>query len=359
VFPLQPPEVEKALGGFLDRFGRRLWRLRVTGAEIRIICTDPGTGMPYPLRVVISNTSGYVIQVEMYAERKPEKGGEWVFQSIGGTTKIGGMHLRPVSTPYPTKEWLQPKRYKAHLMGTQYVYDFPELFRQAIQNSWVKAVGKHTSLAEKQPPTGECIEYSELVLDDQDNLAEVIREPGTNTHGMVGWVVTAKTPEYPRGRKFVIVANDITFRIGSFGPKEDQFFHKCTELARKLGIPRIYLSANSGARIGMAEELIPHFKVAWKDPEKPEAGLKYLYLTDELKKRFEDGKTRDVITEEVVEDGETRHKITTIVGAEDGLGVECLKGSGLIAGATSRAYEDIFTITLVTCRSVGTFIHHL
>ena len=41
VFPLQPPEVEEALGGFLERFGRRLWRLRVTGAEIRIICTEP------------------------------------------------------------------------------------------------------------------------------------------------------------------------------------------------------------------------------------------------------------------------------------------------------------------------------
>ena len=353
VFSLQPPEIEKALGGFLERFGRRLWRLRVTGAEIRIICTDPSTGMPYPLRVVISNTSGYVIQVEMYAERKSEKGGEWVFQSIGGNTKIGSMHLRPVSTPYPTKEWLQPKRYKAHLMGTQYVYDFPELFRQAIQNSWAKAVSKHSSLGEKQPPTGECIEYSELVLDDQDNLAEVAREPGTNTHGMVGWLVNAKTPEYPRGRKFVIVANDITFRIGSFGPKEDQFFAKCTDLARKLGIPRIYLSANSGARIGMAEELIPHFNVAWNDPERPEAGFKYLYLNDEAKKRFEDGKSKDVFTEEIVEDGETRHKITAIVGAEDGLGVECLKGSGLIAGATSRAYEDIFTITLVTCRSVG------
>lgn len=353
VFPLQPPEIEQALGGFLERFGRRLWRLRVTGAEIRIICTDPSTGMPYPVRVVITNTSGYVIQVEMYAERKSEKGGEWVFQSIGGTTKIGSMHLRPVSTPYPTKEWLQPKRYKAHLMGTQYVYDFPELFRQAIQNSWVKAVSKHSSLADKQPHAGECIEYSELVLDDNDGLAEVSREPGTNTHGMVGWLVTAKTPEYPRGRKFIIIANDITFRIGSFGPKEDQFFHKCTELARKMGIPRIYLSANSGARIGMAEELMPHFKVAWKDLERPEAGFKYLYLDTDTKKRFEDGKTKDVITEEIVEDGETRHKIVTIVGAEDGLGVECLKGSGLIAGATSRAYEDIFTITLVTCRSVG------
>lgn len=355
VFPLEPQEVEEALAGFLERFGRRAWRLRVTGAEIRIICTDPGTGMPYPLRVVVTNTSGFVIQVELYAERKSEKGGEWVFQSIGGTTKIGSMHLRPVSTPYPAKEWLQPKRYKAHIMGTQYVYDFPELFRQAIQNDWNKAVGKHPSLADKQPPTGDCIEYHELVLDDQDNLAEVAREPGTNTHGMVGWIVTAKTPEYPRGRRFVIIANDITYQIGSFGPKEDQFFHKCTELARKLGIPRIYLSANSGARIGIADELIPHFNVAWNDPEKQESGFKYLYLTPEAKTRFVDGKVQTVITEEIQEEGETRHKIVTIIGEKDGLGVECLKGSGLIAGGTSRAYEDIFTITLVTCRSVGKF----
>lgn len=354
VFSLQPREVEEALAGFLERFGRRAWRLRVTGVEIRIICTEPTSGLPYPLRVVISNTSGFVIQVEMYAEKKSEKGGEWIFHSIGGTTKIGAMHLRPVSTPYPTKEWLQPKRYKAHLMGTQYVYDFPELFRQAFQNCWIKAVAKHPSLASKQPPAGECMEFLELVLDDNDNLAEVSREPGTNAHGMVGWMLNARTPEYPKGRKFIIVANDITFKIGSFGPAEDKFFYKCTELARKLGIPRIYLSANSGARIGMAEELIPHFSVAWNDPKKPEAGFKYLYLTKEKKDRFEGAKSKNVITEPITEEGEERHKIVTIIGAEDGLGVECLKGSGLIAGATSKAYQDIFTITLVTCRSVGT-----
>ncbi|KAI9891700.1 MAG: acetyl-coenzyme-A carboxylase [Vezdaea aestivalis] len=353
VFPLQPEEVEQALAGFLERFGRRAWRLRVTGAEIRIICTDPATGMAYPLRVVITNTSGYVIAVELYAERKSDKGGEWIFQSIGGTTKIGGMHLRPVTTPYPTKEWLQPKRYKAHLMGTQYVYDFPELFRLAFHNVWTKIAAKNKSVREKMPSATNVLEYSELVLDDSDNLAEVIREPGTNSHGMVGWLVKAKTPEYPAGRRFIIVANDITFKIGSFGPIEDKFFFKCTELAQKLGIPRIYLSANSGARIGMAEELIPHFNVAWNDPGKPEAGFKYLYLTEETKRRFEDGKVRSVITEKVTEEGEDRYKITTIVGAEDGLGVECLRGSGLIAGATSKAYEDIFTLTLVTCRSVG------
>ncbi|KAI4256115.1 MAG: hypothetical protein LQ352_002222 [Teloschistes flavicans] len=353
VFPLRPQEVEEALAGFLERFGRRAWRLRVTGAEIRIVCTDPATGLPYPLRVVVTNTSGYVIQVELYAEKRSDKGGEWIFHSVGGTTRIGAMHLRPVSTPYPTKEWLQPKRYKAHLMGTQYVYDFPDLFRQAFQNCWTKVVSKHSHLAGKQPPSGECMEYTELVLDENDNLAEVGREPGTNTHGMVGWICTAKTPEYPRGRRFIIVANDITFKIGSFGPVEDKFFFKCTELARKLGIPRIYLSANSGARIGMAEELIPYFSAAWNDPAKPQAGFKYLYLTKEMKERFEDGKSKGVITEPITEDGEERHKITTIIGAEDGLGVECLKGSGLIAGATSKAYDDIFTITLVTCRSVG------
>jgi acetyl-CoA carboxylase/biotin carboxylase 1 len=349
VFNLQPQDVEEQISGFLERFSRRFLRLRVTGAEIRILCTDPDSGLPFPLRVVITNTSGYVVQVESYVEKKA-RNGEWVFESIGGTSKVGSMHLRPVSTPYPTKEWLQPKRYKAHLMGTQYVYDFPELFRQAIYNSWNKAIAKHAPLAESKPDLASCLEYNELILDDADNLAEVSREAGTNACGMVGWVLTAKTPEYPRGRKFVIIANDITFQIGSFGPAEDKFFNKCTEYARKLGIPRIYLSANSGARIGMAEELIPHFSVAWNDEGNPSSGFKYLYLTPEKRELLS---KKEILTEKVVEEGEERHKITTIVGAKDGLGVECLRGSGLIAGATSKAYEDIFTITLVTCRSVG------
>ena len=353
VFPLETKEVEQALAAFLDRFGRRAWRLRVFGVEVRIVCTDKDTGDPIPMRVIITNTSGYIAQVELYEERKSDKGNDWLFHSVGGTTKIGSMHLRPVNTPYETKGALQPKRYKAHILGTQYVYDFPELFRQAIENNWTKVVSQHPGLMDKQPAKGECIEYSELVLDDTDNLAEVNREPGTNNIGMVGWLVTAKTPEYPRGRRFVIIANDITFKIGSFGPQEDKFFHKCSELARKLGIPRVYLSANSGARIGMAEELIPHFSVAWKDPKKPESGFDYLYLTPEKKARFEDGDLKHVITKEIKVNGETRHMITTIVGAEDGLGVECLRGSGLIAGETSRAYDDVFTITLVTCRSVG------
>ena len=45
------------------------------------------------------------------------------------------------------------------------------------------------------------------------------------------------------------------------------------------------------------------------------------------------------------EDGETRFKLEDIVGEQDGLGVENLRGSGLIAGETSAAYEDTFTLS--------------
>lgn len=342
---LAPDEVEAALGGFLERFGRRLWRLRVTGCEVRIMCTDSSSGMAFPLRVIISNVSGFVVKIELYSEVK-DSNGRWIFKSIGPN---GSMHLRTITSPYPTKEWLQPKRYKAHLMGTTYLYDFPELFRQVIRNEWTQALA-HGATG-KVPE--DFFTAQELIIDDQGILQEVTREPGTNSCGMVAWLCIAKTPEYPKGRRLVLIANDITFKIGSFGPTEDDYFHKATALARKLGIPRIYLSANSGARIGMAEELMPLFSVAWNESSNPEKGFKYLYLTPDVHRQLEQAGRKDLITESITEDGETRHRITTIIGKEDGLGVECLRGSGLIAGETSRAYRDIFTVTLVTCRSVG------
>ncbi|KAH3903567.1 acetyl-CoA carboxylase ACC1 SCDLUD_001209 [Saccharomycodes ludwigii] len=343
VFDITPEDVEAAFGGFLERFGKRLLRLRIAAAEIRIIIKDPKTGSPVPLRALINNVSGYVVKTELYTEIKNSEG-VWVFKSLD---KPGSMHLRPIATPYPVKEWLQPKRYKAHLMGTTYVYDFPELFRQALVSEW-----KKTSPMTKV--TDLFFISNELIEDENGELTEVEREAGANTIGMVAFKITARTPEYSRGRQFVVIANDITFKIGSFGPKEDEFFNKATKYARKLGIPRIYLSANSGARIGIADELIPYYQVAWKDASDPAKGFEYLYMTaDGLAQLKKDGKENSVLTERVVENGEERFVIKTIIGSEDGLGVECLRGSGLIAGATSRAYKDIFTITLVSCRSVG------
>lgn len=47
--------------------------------------------------------------------------------------------------------------------------------------------------------------------------------------------------------------------------------------SRRLGVPRIYISANSGARIGLAEEVKALFRVAWEDPDEPEKVKKMLF----------------------------------------------------------------------------------
>ncbi|CAI2197706.1 6393_t:CDS:2, partial [Funneliformis geosporum] len=265
-----PKRVEEAVKGFINRRGKRLWRLRVIGAGVRFKVEDPTLVTSYPLSVIINNVSGW-------------------------------------NPPYPTKEWLQPRRYKDHLMCTTYAYDFPELFCQAIRILWNRA-SHHSSNLECP---SDVLEAKELVLDENNNLQEW-RELQERIHlvWLHGSLLFLPPPEYP---------------------KEDQFFYKPTELARSLGIPRVYLAANSGARIRLAEEVMNHFNT--------------------YKQLHQNGR-KSVIAEEIVEEEETRHKITDIIGSKDGLGVECLKGSGLIAGITSRAYEDIFTITLVTCRSV-------
>ena len=55
--------------------------------------------------------------------------------------------------------------------------------------------------------------------------------------------------------QIVAVANDITFSSGSFGTKEDAVFRAATEYALEEKLPLIYLAANAGARVGLAQEV--------------------------------------------------------------------------------------------------------
>ena len=52
------------------------------------------------------------------------------FESYGSRLEVGPLHGLRVGTPYTSKDHLQHKRYIAQSMGTTYVYDFLELFRQ-------------------------------------------------------------------------------------------------------------------------------------------------------------------------------------------------------------------------------------
>ncbi|EPY89289.1 acetyl-Coenzyme A carboxylase alpha isoform 1 isoform 1-like protein [Camelus ferus] len=305
---MDPSKIEESVRSMVMRYGSRLWKLRVLQAELKINIRLTPTGKAIPIRLFLTNESGYYLDISLYKEVTDSRTAQIMFQAYGD--KQGPLHGMLINTPYVTKDLLQSKRFQAQSLGTTYIYDIPEMFRQI---------------------------------------------------GMVAWKMTLKSPEYPEGRDIIVIGNDITYRIGSFGPQEDLLFLRASELARAEGIPRIYVAANSGARIGLAEEIRHMFHVAWVDPEDPYKGFKYLYLTPQDYKRV--SALNSVHCEHVEDEGESRYKITDIIGKEEGLGAENLRGSGMIAGESSLAYDEIITISLtsnvceigksVTCRAIG------
>ncbi|XP_034608229.1 acetyl-CoA carboxylase 1 isoform X3 [Trachemys scripta elegans] len=344
---MDPSKIEESVRSMVMRYGSRLWKLRVLQAELKINIRLTPTGKAIPIRLFLTNESGYYLDISLYKEVTDSRTAQIMFQAYGD--KQGPLHGMLINTPYVTKDLLQSKRFQAQSLGTTYIYDIPEMFRQSLIKLWDSM--SEYALLPTLPLPSDMLTYTELVLDDQGQLVHMNRLPGGNEIGMVAWKITLKSPECPDGRDIIVIGNDITYRIGSFGPQEDLLFLRASELARTEGIPRIYVAANSGARIGLAEEIRHMFHVAWEDPNDPYKGYKYLYLTPQDYKKV--SALNSVHCEHVEDEGESRYKITDIIGKEEGLGVENLRGSGMIAGESSLAYEDIITINLVTCRAIG------
>jgi acetyl-CoA carboxylase/biotin carboxylase 1 len=375
---IDPAKVEESVRSMVLRYGSRLWKLRVLQAELKMTLRFTPDGEKVPIRIFLTNESGYYLDISLYREITDKVTGETTFESY--SNKHGPFHGRLLRTPYLTRDHLQQKRFAAQSNGTTYVYDFPEMFRQALMRTWRhyynKLTPKDKESKEKSADSDPALERAKFELNNIMNdkffscielviepasggeLVEKNRIPGENDVGMIAWKMKLMTPEYPNGREIVVIANDITCKIGSFGMEEDVLFKKASELARKLGLPRIYLSANSGARIGLAEELKQLFQVAWVDDTNPDKGYKYIYLTPSDYQRIKKSEANnestvraELIVDEVSK--ESRYRVTDIIGKENGIGVENLQGSGMIAGETSLAYNEICTISLVTCRAVG------
>lgn len=151
-------------------------------------------------------------------------------------------------------------------------------------------------------------------------LLPVTREPGLNDVGMVAWLAKLSTPECPEGREVVLICNDITHQAGSFGTKEDILFFKASEYARQRGLPRFFLAANSGARIGMTQSLKSLFQVSWTDEKDPSKGFKYIYLTKQdydillVKYKGDTSKLPVFCSPIKGPNGEERYIITDIIG---------------------------------------------
>lgn len=349
-------DVEAICRRMFQRYAARCWSLRILVVEIKVSALVVEDGTPstiIPLRFRLYNPTGHMLKVESYVESADHNTGIEKVLSVSQDNP-GSLHGTSVSEPYPVMDRIQRRRVLAQTMETTYVYDFLQIFTKQLQQLW-RRYSENRLLGgfrrHKIPVS--LIDSVELILSsaaadgEEPVLVATDRQAGLNDIGMVSWRCTLRTPEYPNGRNVIIIANDITFQSGSFGPEEDALFCAASKLAREEGIPRIYLAANSGARIGVANEVRDRLQVEWVDPSNPSKGFKSLGIKESNLVEI----SSSISTGRAV--GRDMKEITGIIGAEHGIGVENLMGSGLIAGETSLAYEETFTITYVTARSVG------
>ncbi|CAI9116352.1 OLC1v1017472C1 [Oldenlandia corymbosa var. corymbosa] len=338
--------LEDLAGEINSSAGVRMHRLGVCEWEVKLWISSEGEANG-AWRIVVANVTGHTCLVHVYREVENSQDSRVVYHSI---SENGPLHGVPVNAPYQPLGVLDRKRLLARKSNTTYCYDFPLAFEAALKKVWASQY-----LENGRPNDRVLLNLTEFAFADSGGnwgtpLVAVKRQPGLNDVGMVAWSMEMSTPEFPSGRTILIIANDVTFKNGSFGPREDAFFQAVTDIACKRKLPLIYLAANSGARIGVAEEVKSCFKVGWSDESSPERGFQYVYLTPEDYERI----GSSVIAHELIlADGEIRWVIDSIVGKEDGLGVENLSGSGAIASAYSRAYKETFTLTYVTGRTVG------
>ncbi|CAH8646460.1 unnamed protein product [Schistosoma haematobium] len=361
------------------RYARRFLRLRVSQAELKLHIRFHASDPIVPIRVMLRDEHGYDLGLDVYREILDPITGIYILQSISPPN--GKLNGHPAVTAHENKDFFEVKRFQARKFNTTYVYDYPALLAQALTGVWQSycpyrnqkhhnhiindsldkpisyltnnnnALSKFHNLIPLNIPENLIITCTELSLDKHGNLQPNTNTLGTNEIGMVVWYMVLRTPETPSGRPIIVIANDATVKAGSFGPAEDLTFHRASQLARHFGIPRIYLASNTGARIKIAEDIKSVFNIAWIDAEHPEKGYKYLYLTPDDYYRFKYDES--VNCEKIEENGEIRFKIIDIIGKEYDMSAENLRGSAMIAGETSAAYDDIFTITIVTNRAIG------
>lgn len=332
-----------------EHVGVRMHRLSVCQWEVKLwlVCDGQASGA---WRVVVTNVTGHTCTIDIYREVEDPTTHQLLYHSA--TTSAGPLHGVALNEPYKPLDAIDLKRYAARKNETTYCYDFPLAFETALKRSWKSS---SYGVSEANEHNRFYAEVKELIFADSVGawgtpLVSVERPPGINDIGIVAWNMKLSTPEFPRGREIIVVANDVTFKAGSFGPREDAFFDAVTNLACERKLPLIYLAATAGARLGVAEEIKSCFHVGWSDYESPERGFQYIYLTTQDYSRL----SSSVIAHELqLKNGETRWVVDTIVGKEDGLGCENLHGSGAIASAYSKAYKETFTLTFVTGRAVG------
>lgn len=259
--------------------------------------------------------------------------------------------------PYPLLDGIAIKRLQAHSHGTPYVEDWPVLFEQVIRSEWMHMLCQRGFPPSRIPPFP--LHLRPLYCSKEDNRSVTMNaSEGVERCGMLAWLITYCPPSYwdPSypgqfvSRSFVLVANDITYYMGSMSVGEDNVFKAASAFARQERVPFIYASSNSGARIGLCNAAKKKFLVDFN----AKGELHYIYFTE---RDYEELMQANIVLEvekRVLPSGEVRYVLLGIEGdPKERIGVENLSGAGLIAGEMSRSYSQIPTISIVSGLSAG------
>eukprot|EP00796_Vickermania_ingenoplastis_P001703 gene1706-1058_t len=258
--------------------------------------------------------------------------------------------------PYPHLSEKAIKRLQAHENKTSYVDDWPHLFELVILNEWANLCYNY-GLPKEAMPSKRFV-ATPLYCSKKNVRAVTMNEThGIPHRGMVAWRISYFPASYydltsgtPVSRSFVLVANDITHVLGSFAVPEDELFKAASSYARQERVPFIYASSNSGARIGLSEEVKRRFKVEFS----PNGELQYIYLSEKDYEELCVKKIDMEVEKKITESGDTHYVLLGVVGSENEyLGVENLSGASLIAGEMSKSYSEIPTLSIVSGRSIG------
>jgi biotin carboxylase/acetyl-CoA carboxylase carboxyltransferase component/biotin carboxyl carrier protein len=339
-------------------------KLRITQAEIVFQSNDSGKNETF--YVIYDNENGAIPSVGFYKSLNGH------LQTCGtSSTKFNGKSIENKHELIQHMK-IQKKRMLAHKLGTTYCYDLPKVFEKAIFDIWMEF--KRTNSKSFEKIVKECLtseqreslrlqnfegfcEMKEMILESEQGPIKVLKnaeiikkraEESENDCGMIAWEMKMFTPDSPKGRKIIVIANDITHQMGSFSMKEHRMYYFASKFSRENKLPRVFISANSGARIGLAADIKEKLNVCWNDSTKPEDGFNALCLDESA------SNSPTILSQiEYTKTSDGKTIIDAIIGKEDDIGVENLVGSGLIAGETSAAYQEVPTYCLVTGRAVG------
>lgn len=116
---------DEFLRSLFRRYESVVSRCRVTCVEVRLtVSINASTSQV--VRFVLTDPTGHILVIDRYVE---ETGPDGIVRYKGERGALCGL---PVSTPYSLRTRVDERRRAAHRLQTQFVYDFLDLFREAV-----------------------------------------------------------------------------------------------------------------------------------------------------------------------------------------------------------------------------------